>query len=157
LKLIRDYGPGDRAALIGQFQSLNRHEDAISGDRRTDQAGGIDALDAALRRVADTAGRALVAERDAQLLGFLFVVVEEDSVFVREELRTHARVAEFFVLDAERGSGVGKALLAEAERFAAARGLPRLTVSVLSGNADALAVYARLGFSAYSVDLAKRV
>jgi GNAT superfamily N-acetyltransferase len=155
--VIREYGADDRAALIEQFQSLNRHEDAISGDRRTDRQGGADSLDAALRRVTDTAGRALIAERDGRLVGFLFVVVAEDAVFVREELRAHAHVAEFFVLDAERGRGVGRALLERAEQFAAARGLTRLTVSVLSGNSDALAVYSRLGFSAYSVELAKPV
>lgn len=155
--VIRDYGAGDRAALIEQFRSLNRYEDAITGDRRTDRQAGADSLDAALRRISGTAGRALVAERDGQIIGFLFVAIEEDAVFVREELRIYARVAEFFVRDTERGSGVGRALLKEAEQLAAARGLSRLAVSVLSGNSDALAAYARLGFTAYSVDLAKSV
>ena len=154
---IREYGEADRASLIEQFCALNRHEDLLSRDRRTDQQGAIDSLDAALSRVGDCRGSALVAERDGQLLGFLFVVVEKDAIFVREELREHAQVAEFFVCEAERGSGVGKALLGAAERFTAARGLTRLSVSVLSGNQGALAAYARLGFTAYSLDLIKPV
>ena len=154
---IREYGEADRASLIEQFCALNRHEDLLSGDRRTDQQGAIDSLDAALSRVGDCRGSALVAERDGQLLGFLFVVVEKDAIFVREELREHAQVAEFFVCEAERGSGVGKALLGAAERFTAARGLTRLSVSVLSGNQGALAAYARLGFTAYSLELTKPV
>ena len=155
--LIREYRSGDRAALVEQFQALNRHEDAITGDRRTDRAGGIDAFDAALHRVTDSGGRALVAESDGELVGFLFAVIEEDAVFVREELRTYAHVAEFFVREGERGRGVGRALLAGAEKFAAARAITRLTVSVLSGNSDALLAYAHLGFSAYSIELAKPV
>ena len=154
---IREYSEADRASLVEQFCALNGHEDRISGDRRTDQQGAIDSLDAALRRVRDCRGSSLVAERDGQLVGFLFLVVEKDAVFVREELREHARVAEFFVCEAERGSGVGKALLGAAERFTAARGLTRLAVSVLSGNQGALAAYARLGFTAYSLDLIKPV
>jgi GNAT superfamily N-acetyltransferase len=155
--IVRDYGSADREALIEQFQSLNRHENAITGDRRIDRQGGIDALDAALNRVRDTAGLALIAERDGQILGHLFVAVEDDAQFVREELRSHAHITEFFVREVARGGGVGRALLARAERFAAARGLVRLTVSALSGNLIALAAYQRFGFSPHSVDLTKAV
>jgi GNAT superfamily N-acetyltransferase len=154
---VREYGEADRAALIEQFQALNGYEDLIAGDRRTDRQGAIDSLDEALRRVRDSGGSALVAEQEGQLAGLLFVVVEDDAVFVREELRQHAHVAEFFVREAQRGRGVGKALLGAAERFTASRGLARLSVSVLSGNSDALAAYVRLGFKAYSVDLTKAV
>ncbi len=154
---IREYGEADRALLIEQFWALNRHEDLISGDRRTDQQGAIESLDAALRRVRDSRGAAFVADHDGQLLGFLFVVVEKGAVFVREELREHAKVAEFFVRETERGSGVGRALLGAAERFTRARALTRLSVGVLSGNKGALAAYARLGFTPYSAELTKAV
>jgi GNAT superfamily N-acetyltransferase len=154
---VREYGEADRAALIEQFQALNCHEDLIAGDRRTDQQGAIESLDMALRRVSDSRGAAFVAERDGQPVGFLFVVIAEDAVFVRAEMRQHANVAEFFVRATERGGGVGKALLGAAERFTAARGLTRLTVRVLSGNSGALAAYLRLGFAAYSIDLSKAV
>jgi GNAT superfamily N-acetyltransferase len=154
---IREYGEPDRAVLIEQFRALNRHEDLISGDRRTDQQGAIESLDAALGRVRDSRGTAFVAEHDGQLLGFLFVVVEQSAVFVREELREHAKIAEFFVRETARGSGVGKALLGAAERFTTARALSRLSVGVLSGNTGALAAYARLGFTPYAAELTKTV
>jgi hypothetical protein len=101
--IVRDYWADDREALIEQFQALNRHENAITGDRRVDRHGGIDSLDAALSRVNDTEGRALVAERNGQVVGHLFVVIEHDAQFVREELRAHAHISEFFVRDAARG------------------------------------------------------
>jgi GNAT superfamily N-acetyltransferase len=155
--IVRDYGSDDREALIEQFQALNRHENAITGDRRVDWQGGIDSLDAALSRVKDTEGRALVAERDGQVVGHAFVVVEDAAEFVREELRAHAHISEFFVRESARRCGVGRALLAEVERFAAARELKRLTVSALKGNLTALAAYHRFGFAPYSIDLVKAV
>jgi len=154
---VREYVEADRAALVEQFQALNQYEDLISGDRRTDRPGAIDSLDTALRRVRDSSGSALVAEHQGQVVGLLFVVIETDAVFVRAELRQHAHVADFFVRDAERGAGVGRALLGAAEQFTAARGLMRLTVNVLSGNSGALAAYARLGFTAYSTSLSKPI
>lgn len=48
-----------------------------------------------------------------------------------------------------RRLGVGSALLGEARRQAAAEGLPDLTITVFSGNASALAFYARHGFAEY--------
>ncbi len=154
---VREYGEADRPALVEQFQALNQYEDLISGDRGTDRPGAIDSLDTALRRVRDSSGSALVTEHQGQVVGLLFVVIEADAVFARAELRQHAHVAEFFVRDAARGAGVGRALLGAAEQFTAARGLTRLTVDVLSDNSDALAAYARLGFTAYSSSLSKPV
>jgi ribosomal protein S18 acetylase RimI-like enzyme len=114
-------------------------------------------LASAQQRVADTGGIAMVAERDGCVVGHLFVVVEDDAVFVREELRRHAHVSELFVRADARGSGVGKALMAEAQRFAAARGFKRLSVTVLAGNLPAVGAYERLGFTPYTIDLTKPI
>ena len=46
-----------------------------------------------------------------------------------------------------RRHGVGRALLAEAERALAARGCPKVNLQVLSGNADALAFWRGLGYA----------
>ena len=51
-----------------------------------------------------------------------------------------------------RGFGVGKALFAEIERIARAKGCCKITLEVLSGNAPALALYAALGFGDYVLD-----
>ena len=55
-------------------------------------------------------------------------------------------------------SGVGRALMAEAERMLRAAGCPKIALQVRRTNADALAFYERLGFAADDVvSLGKRL
>ena len=154
---IRLATEADRPALLEQFLGLNRYEDLITGDRRTDLAGAEATLVAGLADVAATGGQALVAELGGRVVGHLFVVIRMDHPYVREALRPYAYVTELFVRDEARGAGVGAALLAEAERVARARGVPRLGLGVLVGNGRAQALYERLGFAPYAVELCKEL
>jgi GNAT superfamily N-acetyltransferase len=61
-------------------------------------------------------------------------------------------IHDIVVLPAQRGAGVGQALLACAEQHARARGCCKLTLEVLTGNARALASYLRFGFAPYELD-----
>lgn len=155
--VIRHCMPDDRAALIEQFLGLNRYEEALARNRRTDAEGAAECLDVALERVSETDGAALVAEVAGAVVGHLFLVFERDAVYVREELRPYGYVSELFVRDEARQLGIGSALLAEAERLTAARGLTRLMIGVLAGNHPAAALYARLGFAPHATELEKQV
>lgn len=152
---IRPAAPRDEAALAAQFHGLNVYETRFAADRRDDAAGGKEALDACRARVEQTGGHALVAELDGQVVGHLFMWFETDGVYVREELRRHAHVADLFVREAARGRGIGAALLAEADRLARAAGVPRITIAVLSGNDGAEALYQRTGYRPYALTLCK--
>jgi GNAT superfamily N-acetyltransferase len=155
--VIREASAEDHHVLAAQFQALNIHEEVISHDRRTDHAGAIEALAAAWRGVRESDGHALVAEHGGCLVGYLFLQFKDDAVFVREELRPYAYVSELFVSEAARGAGVGAALMLEAERLAAARGVRRMMVGVLAGNAAAERLYARLGFAPRAIELVKAI
>ena len=61
-------------------------------------------------------------------------------------------VHDIAVLSRHRGQGVGQALLKAAEDYARARGCCKLTLEVLSGNAQALSSYKRFGFAQYELD-----
>ena len=61
-------------------------------------------------------------------------------------------VHDIAVLPAQRGRGVGQALLAACEAHARERGCCKLTLEVLSGNARALRSYERFGFAPYALD-----
>ncbi|HEY9028965.1 MAG TPA: GNAT family N-acetyltransferase [Burkholderiaceae bacterium] len=95
--------------------------------------------------VADQAISILVAERGGSLVGFAQV----------EHGKPHAQVAEsraaelrrLYVQEPFTGRGVGRALLARAEREAAARGARTLWLTAWTGNARALAVYPRCGYA----------
>lgn len=51
-----------------------------------------------------------------------------------------------------RGRGIGRALFAEIEAIAKARGACKVTLEVLSGNTPAKALYAGLGYGEYRLD-----
>lgn len=59
------------------------------------------------------------------------------------------------VLDGHRGKGVGRALVAAAERAAAERGVAVLIAGILGANTDAVGFYARAGFGRHGIHLSK--
>ncbi|UOQ88766.1 GNAT family acetyltransferase [Agromyces endophyticus] len=62
------------------------------------------------------------------------------------------------VADPARGTGLGRALMAEAERLLVERGCPKLNLQVRSSNTDVIAFYERLGYAVDdAVSLGKRL
>jgi GNAT superfamily N-acetyltransferase len=120
--IIRPAIPEDHEALQTHLWALNQFEQEISGDRRIDRAGATDSLAEALDTVAQQDG----AEQAGRIAGHLFMYFEMDDVYVREDLRSYALISNLFVDEALRGQGVGRALMAEAEKIAAARGVEPL-------------------------------
>lgn len=153
---IRPATPADRAALDEQAMLLNRFEEPFAHDRRLDLPGGMESVDTLLQRVADTGGALLVAERDGGVVGHMALWFDRMPPFVREELRDYAYIGDLFVREAHRGQGIGRALIAEAERLARARGVARILLGVLPGN-PAEALYRRLGYRTYALELAKNL
>lgn len=92
---------------------------------RTPQSFGLRAP----QRVADT----VVATVDGTVAGFVMVVDDE--------------VEQVYVDAAHRGTGVARALLAEAERRVASKGYAKAWLAVVNGNARARRFYERNGWS----------
>jgi ribosomal protein S18 acetylase RimI-like enzyme len=88
--------------------------------------------------------RLLIAERDAQRVGFLFAEVEPAGG--PGETQTSGWIHELYVVPAARRRGVGQALVAEADAFFAARRVQRVSVRVESGNAEALRYWRQRGY-----------
>lgn len=153
--VVRFAQPSDESALVDQFQGLNVHENSITKDRRTDYSAAQESLAAAWQSVHQTDGQVLVAELDGRVIGHLFLLFKIDAVFVERELRPYAYVSELYVTEKARGRGVARALMNEAERIAKRRGLPRILVGVLAGNKGAEALYGRLGYAPYVIELTK--
>ena len=151
--VIRPATAADRPALDAQAQGLNVFEDPFSRDRRLDLAGGVESMATLLERTAN-GGALLVAELDGAVVAHMALWFERMPPFVREELRDYAYLGDLFVREPHRGQGIGRALVAEAERLARARGVARILLGVLPGN-PAEALYRRLGYRTYAVELAK--
>ncbi len=152
---IRPATPADRAALNEQELGLNLFENALVGDRNITPAGGVAAMDMLHQRAADSGGVVLVAEIGGAVIGHLVLAYERFGPYVREELRDYALVADLFVREPHRGRGVGRALIAEAERRAIERGMPRIMLGVVHGNVAAERSYRRQGFGDYALELIK--
>ena len=69
----------------------------------------------------------------------------------------HGHLAILIVDESGEGQGVGKALLAAVEEWAAAQGYRFITLNVFAGNARARAVYERAGYSPDTVRYAKEL
>lgn len=75
--------------------------------------------------------------------------IEGFSTFACKPL---VNVHDVVVAASHRGQGIGARLFAEVEAIARERGACKLTLEVLDGNANAKALYQRLGFTAYQLD-----
>ena len=146
---IRPFAEADREAAVELFLQLNRHEFAITGDRRTDRGGGEFCVEDMVQAV-EQGAVALVAQTAGLIVGLLVCIAHTDEAFMAETARRHGRVQDIVIAEAHRGKGIGRALLAEAERLTREAGMRRLKLTVLSGNDVAIDAYGRFGFRDYA-------
>ncbi|HUQ60075.1 GNAT family N-acetyltransferase [Lentzea sp.] len=107
----------------------------------------------------DVVGRALisVAELDGEVVGMAEVVPlpggspDHQILVPRRAADVHT-----VVLDGYRGRGLGAALVAEAERVAAAHGVSLVFANIFATNEEALAFYSGAGFGPRGILLSKQ-
>jgi GNAT superfamily N-acetyltransferase len=87
------------------------------------------------------AAEAIVAERAGAVIGFALFFTNFSTFLAQPGLY----LEDLFVEPAERGRGVGQALLQHLARLAVARGCGRFEWSVLDWNVDAIRFYERMG------------
>lgn len=131
---------------------LQAHARTVWENLPAERRQGV-SLQVLLERVAQQVGKlrgpdgppyqAYVA-RDAQgnRAGFIWVEVTQSS-FTGERL---AIIIELFVTNSFRRQGVGQRLIARAEAWALAQGLPRISLNVSAHNSPAQALYTTAGY-----------
>jgi ribosomal protein S18 acetylase RimI-like enzyme len=92
----------------------------------------------------------------------LFLVAEDDDGIagtVMAGYEGHRGWINYLAVSPDRrGAGIGRALMAEAERLLAERGCPKISLLVREGNDAALGFYAALGFARdAAIPLGKRL
>jgi GNAT superfamily N-acetyltransferase len=95
------------------------------------------------RLAGDVNARAIVAESDGGIAGML-------TIHLRYTLNHAAPIAQITLLvvnESARGKGVGRALVAEAERWAKSRGSRRINVTTQLSRAGAHAFYESVGYA----------
>lgn len=97
--------------------------------------------------------RALVAERDAKLVGLVHYLFHRSST----GLRSNCYLQDLFTVESARGQGIGRALIEEVYRRAAQAGSGRVYWQTHETNATAMKLYDKLaeksGFIVYRKDL----
>lgn len=136
---FRDAGPADVPALVALVTSAYRGEASRAG--WTTEADLLDGHridpDVLLHDIARPRSRVLLAERDGLLLACAHVCEEENAGYF----------GMFSVRPDLQGAGLGKALLAEAERVAREDwGLPAMRMTVIDVRDELIAFYERRGY-----------
>lgn len=105
--------------------------------------------------LADEDSTLLVAELDGEVAAFLLLVIERNT----DDLITapFATIQYIATVGKAPGKGLGKLLMVEAEKRAAALGIATIDLLVWSGNEAAIGLYKKLGYLAIEQRMAKRL
>jgi GNAT superfamily N-acetyltransferase len=148
--------PEDKPAILGFITGIQHFEKAFEADRRIDPDVAEDSYVAIVERVAKNNGHVLIAETaGGKALGWAVALQDQQEIYVVAEERTHAYIAELYVIEEMRGRGVGRALIAACEDWAKDRGLNVMLIGVLARNTRAHAIYRSAGFDDYATLLRK--
>ena len=147
--------PDDKPALLRFIDGLQRYEAEFESDRRLDSAYAEDQFAALLKRAEN--GVIFVAENDGRLVGWVLAIEVDGPAYVIEDERHYACICEFFVDEAARGRGAGRALMATCEDWARAKNLSTIHIGHLAQNARAAHVYDKAGYAPYVILRRKRL
>lgn len=149
--VIRRATAADEPALLAMAQRMASFEvPPWRSAAEIIEADGADMLRAVVTPRPDH--EVFVAEVDGQAAGCLYVLVATDFFG-----RQHAHISVIATTAAAEGVGVGRALIAHAERWARERALPLLTLNVFAANARARRFYEKVGFEVEMIKYAKPV
>lgn len=132
---IRAARPADTDAIFALIRALavyEKLEHMVSGDVESLRESLFGAIPHC---------RALVAERDGEIVGFALYFTTYSSFLTRPGVY----LEDLFVQPADRGLGIGRGLLTALARVAAEMGAGRLEWRVLDWNAPSIAFYRNLG------------
>jgi GNAT superfamily N-acetyltransferase len=140
---VRQATPEDVPALVALFQELDR----MQSDWRvfTPRPGFYDEVGLKYREAMSTENAVvLVAEDEGEIVGMAYGEVRIPSRFSDERALELSGVV---VRTGYRGRGVGRALVAEAARFAGELGVEWVELKTFAPNQGAMAFWEGLGFT----------
>lgn len=148
---IRPYAPADRDAVLALAPRL-----LVGIAPWLDEAGFLVAAErwiaSSIAEIGPQQGVFVAEGGQEKLLGF--VSVAHQVHFSGQE---RAYVHELIVAAEVEGAGLGRALLAAAEAWATAQGLPAIELDTGAPNGHARRFYAHLGYAEESIKLVKQL
>jgi GNAT superfamily N-acetyltransferase len=148
--------PDDEALARSFITGLQAFEKAMEPDRRLDPTVAGEFLAVLASRIAERQGRIYIGEDgNGAAVGWACCFIDENEVYVEAELRRFGLISELFVVEAARGRGVGRALIAACESYFRTLKLRSMMIGVLAKNDNARRMYFAAGFRPYSEQLQK--
>ena len=147
--------PADKPAILEFIMALQRYESLLEPNRRYDLAMAEEYFDTLVERSA--CGRIFIAEEAARPIGWAIVYEEETEAFIHPDERRFAYLAELFVVEAARGTGIAYALIDACEAWARQAGYTTMRIDLLARNLRAARAYEKAGYTPYCQEVRKRL
>ncbi len=151
-----------REAVARDYENLNTLIDAVDRLHRDnlpqkfqESEGPVRDRNFILDLIADESVGLFVAEREAQLVGLVHIVIRDTPDIPILVPRRYAVIDNLVVKDGLRRSGIGRALMIKAHDWAITKGAKLVELNVYDFNEAALAFYERLGYKTYSRQMSK--
>jgi GNAT superfamily N-acetyltransferase len=143
MPIVRDARPEEIERLLELWDALERAQGSarifpLSATARDEMRDELE------QAFGDEAQRVIVADEDGSLVGMALASVGPSGGFAEE---TAVHLSRVVVDEGLRGSGIGRALIDAAAAWGGANGARWLKAWVFTGNAEALKVWDRLGFT----------
>jgi GNAT superfamily N-acetyltransferase len=154
---LRTALPADRGTVVELIHQLNVFEADLVGDRRRDYGAAEEYYDELMQRLSRRNGRIILAETEGIVVAAMGFSLDQDAAYVIDEVRNHGPVTDLIVHNDWRARGIGRMLLAEAERLTKEAGHKRLVIGALVANERAERTYRAFGFAPYVSILSKEL
>jgi ribosomal protein S18 acetylase RimI-like enzyme len=151
-----------REAVAGDYENLNTlinevdrlHRDNLPQKFQVSE-GPVRDRNFILDLIADESVGLFVAEREAQLVGLVHIMIKDTPDIPILVPRRYAVIDNLVVKGGLRRSGIGRALMTKAHDWAITKGTKLVELNVYDFNEAALAFYERLGYKTYSRQMSK--
>ena len=149
---LRTALPFDQDKVVELIHRLNVFEADLVGDRRRDYGAAAEYYDELMQRLSRRNGRIVLAETEGVVVAAMGFSLDQDAAYVvrRAAQSRHGDGPDRH--DDWRGRGIGRMLLAEAERLTSEAGLKRLFIGVLASQRARRTHLPRLRLRALRVD-----
>jgi ribosomal protein S18 acetylase RimI-like enzyme len=158
IHVVREYQPGqDTPSLRDCIVELQEFERTIEPALPAGTAMADAYLTYILGRCSEYYGKVFVAEVDRRVVGFVSIWARVPPTEPDEPQTEYAYISDLVVRAPFRQRGLGRALLAQAERYAREQQATVIRIGVLAQNIIARQLYLDVGFTERRIELSKNL